>query len=204
MAKSMIPSDKSPITAGQIGKIQEMIGAGLRKANLPSDTVQKILETQGDVLVAEVVDLVRRRIEVLSNLIGRCVRVDRSQTPEQALAATGRRQYTDPDVVRHMPRGQGEELDIYFFSVGRFVSDVDLKKEYESRGLVPADPYILAKVNQDDPSFADQHPNGTHWKDKNGRWCFVAFDCWDDERRVDVDHYDGDWHDYWLFAGVRK
>jgi len=59
-------------------------------------------------------------------------------------------------------------------------------------------------VNEADPAFADEHPNGTHWKDAEGKWCFVAFVGWDDERRVNVHRSGLDWNAYWWFACVRK
>jgi hypothetical protein len=40
--------------------------------------------------------------------------------------------------------------------------------------------------NAADPAFADEYPNGTHWKNVYDKYCFAAFDRWDDERRVFV------------------
>lgn len=200
MEKSMTPS---LMTAGQIGKIQELVGAGLRKANLPSEPVQQVLETQGDQIVAECVDSVRRRVEAISEMIVRRVKVDRSRTPQQILDATGRKQYTNCEVVKNILRGEGEEMDVYFFKIGRWVSPVELEKEYESCGF-KADPYAQAQVNIDDKVFADQYPNGTHWKDADGRWCFAAFSRWSGERRVYVYRCARGWIGYWWFAGVRK
>lgn len=37
----------------------------------------------------------------------------------------------------------------------------ELMREYDRHGLSPADPYLLAKVNADEPSFMETHPNGT-------------------------------------------
>ena len=135
-------------------------------------------------------------------LLNRLVKVDRTRTPQAVLDATGRKQYTDNDVVATMPRGTDEEVKIVFFKLGRYISDVDLDKEYESRGLKPADPYSLAAVNEDDPAFADEHPNATHWKDADGNWCHAAFRLWHVERGVGVYRYGLGWYDYWWFAGL--
>ena len=89
------------------------------------------------------------------DVIIRRMRVNRSRSPQEALAATGRKQYVTDAVVAHMPRGEGDEAEIFFFKVGRWISDDDLEKEYSSRGLVPADPFSLAAVNEADPAFAD-------------------------------------------------
>ncbi|MDP3763101.1 MAG: hypothetical protein Q8Q92_00340 [bacterium] len=199
--KSMTPSE---ITSGQIGKVQEILGAGLRKSGLPSEPTQQVLETQGDSLIVELVAVVRKRVEAVSNMIIRRVKVDRTRTPQEMLDATGWKQYTNRDVVNAMPKGEGDEVAVHFFILGHFVSDADLDKEYELRGLKPADPYSLAQVNTDDPVFANTHPNGTHWKNTSGRWCFAAFDLWGDEHDGSVDESDDGWDDGWWFAGVRK
>ncbi|MBU0597887.1 hypothetical protein KKF61_02725 [Patescibacteria group bacterium] len=204
MAKTMTPS----MTDGQIDKVVENITAGFRKRlrdhrdELSSDTVQTVLG-QKDFISALFAEF-RQRVEAVSNMIVRKVKVDRTRTSQEALDVTGRKQYTDDDVVKSMPNGKGDETEVIFFKVGRTISDDDLEKEYELRGLVPADPYSLCAVNGNDPAFADEHPNGTHWKDSNGKWCFASFDRWSDERGVSVGRSDSGWYVRCWFAGVRK
>jgi hypothetical protein len=198
----MTPS--KPVAEGQIGKINDLLAAKLRKSGLQSDSVQQVLEHQGGQLATDLLAVIRRYTDAVSNTISRCVTVDRSLSPEQALVATGRKQYVNDTVVKTMPNGEGDEMDVFFFNLGRWISDDNLEKEYAARGLVPCDPYTLAKVNQDDPAFADQHPNGTHWKDGDDKWCFAAFLRWNDGRSVGVDRHGIAWSGRWWFAGVRK
>lgn len=200
MTKVVTPSS---ITPGQIGKIQELLAAGLRKSGLPNESVQRVIETQGDALVVELVSAIHRRVEAVSNLVVRRVKVDRNRTPQQMLDATDRRQYTDSEVVEAMPRGEGEEAEVHFFKLDRYVSDDELDQEFNLRGLKPADPYSLAAVNEEDPAFADDRPNGTHWKSR-GKWCYIAFRRWNGVRSVDVYCYALGWGDYWWFAGLCK
>ena len=202
MSKDVSPS--TPITEEQLGKIADLVKAQIRKLNLPSDASQQVIESQGKAIALATANDFRARVEAFSNMIVRHVRVDRSRPPQQVLDATDRRQYTDSSVVKNMPKGTGEETDVCFFKLSRSISDADLEKEYALRGLIPADPYSQAQVNIDDPSFADEHPNGTHWQDANGNWCFAAFVRWDDERAVNVRRCDDDWLDRWWFAGLRK
>ena len=194
-----------PVTEGQIGKFNQNVTARLlkHKAEIPSNLFQQIL---GDTtLIDEVHAAIRKRIDAMSNMITRVVSVNRKRYAQQALDATGRKQYVNSDVVIAMPSGEGEEAEVIFFKLGKYVSDANLDKEYDLRGLKPADPYSLAAVNEADPAFADEHPNCTHWKDAKGKWCFAAFDHWDGGRRsVDVSRDGGGWNDYWWFAGVRK
>lgn len=141
----------------------------------------------------------------VSNLIVRRATVDRSRRPQEVLDATGREQYTDPDVVAAMSGGGTgvEEVEVHFFKLGRNVNDAELDKEYELRGLKPADPYSLAVVNEA-PALGDNHPNATHWKDAGGNWCYAAFDRWVYGRGVDVGRGAGGWDGRWWFAGLRK
>ena len=203
MAETMTASE-IVITAGQIAKINENLAAALRKSGFSKDPVQKIIETQGDALVAEMVEPLRRRVEAISGFIVRRISVNRARTPKEAIDATGRQQYVTDSVVETMPHGEGEEAEVHFFNLDRYVSDSDLDKEYELRGLKPADPYSLAAVNEADPAFADEYPNSTQWKDANSKWCYAAFYRWHDGRYVYVYRSVDDWDAYWWFAGVRK
>ncbi len=193
-----------PITAGQIGKLQDLIGAALRKSDLQNEPVQQVLEQQGAQVIDEMVAVFRKYVEAMSDMIVRRVRVDRSRRPQQALDATGRTQYTNDSVVRRMPRGEGEEVEVYLFPVRCDISDDDLEKEFALRSLKPVDPYTLAAVNESDPAFADSHPNATHWQDSDGKWCHAAFYRWDGERSVNVNRSGSGWDDGWWFAGLRK
>lgn len=208
---SVVTPSENGITAGQIGKVCDLLTAALRKSGLQNEPTQQVLEHQGDALVADMMTAIRKRVEAVSNMIVRHVKVNRIREPQDMLDATGRKQYTDHRVVKSMPKDGREEEDVFFFKPDKSaydkndnISDDNLAKEYELRGLKP-DPYAQAAVNEADPAFADDHPNGTHWKDKDGNWCYTAFRRWnDDERYVIVLRNAGGWGGGWFFAGVRK
>ena len=164
------------ITEGHIGKINELNGAVLRKrgGNFHPSDVQLMLERSGSVLQDRFFSLVEELVIATTNVIIRTVKVNRSRSPKEMVVALNRAKYTDNSVVKIIPRGEVDEVTVEFFKLGKYVSDDDLAREYEKRGLTP-DPYAQAAVNEADPAFADQHPNGTQWKDPNGRWCFVTF-----------------------------
>lgn len=193
----------SRMTDGQIEKAVNQYRDMLRKHADEigsSDAVQRILG-QSEYL-KEQVAVIRGRVELVNNVIVRRVRVDRSRSPREAIAATHRIQYLNDAVVATMPHGEGDEVVVHFFGVGRFLSDAALDEEYVKRGLKAADPYSMFAVDEDDPAFADDHPHGTHWKDVYGKWCFATSGRWGGLRNVSVDRVDGDWHDFWWFAGV--
>lgn len=123
--------------------------------------------------------------------------------PLEALKSTGHKMYVDEEVAKTSPENSGE---IELFTIGKYISDDDLKKEYESRGLVPAGITALCEYDLAHRDIMDEkHWVAIHWKDCNGKWCFAAFDQLDDDGRdVNVRRRGDDWHDGWWFAGVRK
>jgi hypothetical protein len=136
------------------------------------------------------------------------VKVNRSRAPQEALDATNRVKHTDRKVVDAMPKGEGDEVEVCFFkpeaweytSPG-FMSDDDLSKALERRNLKD-DPMAVIAVNEADPTFADEKPHGTHWKDAKGNWCYAAFHSWGGRREVNVYRNDLGWSGSWWLAGV--
>jgi len=198
-------------TAGQIDKAVANYRALLEKhsGEFNIEAVQTVLDQSE--LAGEQLSVFRRRVEAASNLIVRRVKVNRTRTPQETLIATGRKQYVNDRVVATMSRGEGDEVELYFFKPDAlaydrngWISDADLEKQFELRGLKPADPYSLAVVNEADPVFADEHPNATHWKDAGDHWCFAAFNRRSVGREVFVNRRDGKWSGGWSFAGLRK
>ncbi|HEY4510193.1 MAG TPA: hypothetical protein VJC15_04405 [Candidatus Paceibacterota bacterium] len=193
------------MTDDQIDNVVDKFRAALcqHRREFLFDAVQRLLCAEN--LGMECLTPFRARVEAESNLISRLVPVNRKRTGQEALDATGRKQYTDRGVVESMPHGEGEEVEVCFFRIGRYVSDAELEEERKLRGLTESvDPYSLAQVNADDPAFADDHPNATHWKDANGKWCYAAFGRWSGGRSVSVDRRGRGWLGHWWFAGLRK
>lgn len=103
-----------------------------------------------------------------------------------------------------MPRGGNEEENICFFPIERTASPAEVQAAYDRHNLVP-DPEGVARVNEDDPSFADQRPNACQWQDDQGRWNYAVFYRWrDGGRAVSVNHNISDWNGDTLFGGRRK
>ena len=123
------------------------------------------------------------------------------KTLKQKLEQTKRNLYINNEVFETSPKQTKGKVE--FFTIGKYISDDELQKEYENRGLIPASIYDLI----DNDKICDEKKYvGTHWKDENGKWCFATFFFWSGnvERSVYVDRNDGDWLDRWWFAGVRK
>lgn len=213
MTEIMTPSRTT--TAGQIDKAVANYRALLEKHSkeFGSEAVQEALGQPE--LAGEQFAIFRRRVEAFSNLITRRVPVNRSRTPQEALAATGCKPYADPMVVDNMPKGdlsgqEGDEVEVIFFKPQPeeytrpgFMSDDDLEQAFGRRSFKSADPYSVAAVNEADPTFADKHPHGTRWKDSDNKWCYATFNRWGDERGVSVSRNGLGWGGSWWFAGVR-
>ncbi len=208
MAKTMPPSAESKVmTAGQITRAVDRFRAMLEKhaGEFDAKAVQVVLGQPE--FTDEVFEVFHRRVETISRRVIRTAKVNRGRSQQEAIEATGRAQYTDRKVVDAMPKGEGDEVEVVFFKPdlsqrNGFISDDDLEKEFELRGLKPADPISVAAVNEADPAFADEKPHGTHWKDAKGNWCYATFGRWGDRRGVRVDRHGNDWSDRWWFAGV--
>jgi hypothetical protein len=178
MTTIMTPSKTT--TAGQIDKAVANYRALLEKhsGDFNTNAVQMVLGQPE--LAGEQFAVFRRRVEAVSNFIVRKVPVNRNRSQQEALDATNRAQYTDCKVVDSMPKGEGDEVEVVLFKPDLskrdgYISDDDLEKEFDLRGLKPADPISVAAVNEADPAFADEKPHGTHWKDAKGNWCYAAF-----------------------------
>lgn len=206
MAKTMTPSaaHSKAVTDGQLTKAVQAYRALLERhaPEFSSGAVQAVLGDPG--FAGEMFALFRQRVEAKTSEVVRRVKVNRKRTPMQAIDATDRAKYVDEDVVAAMPKGEGKEVEVRFFRIGRWITPVELEQEYERRGYKPADPYTLAAINEADPAFANDKPNGTQWKDGDGKYCYAAFHRWDDEREVFVSRLDVDWFVSWWFAGLRK
>lgn len=198
--------DTETITSGQLGKMNDSFTALCRKnaVSLPKDATQLVLEYEGDQLAQEMFEALRKRVKRRSGMIIRRVTVNRDQTPKELVDATGRVQYIDSKVLNTMSsQGAGtEEVDLYFFNVRRYISIDEQEKELAAMGLEP-DYYAQTQLNIDDQSFADEHPNGAQWDNKDGRASYITFDRVGDKRYVICRRNDYDWDGFWWFAGRR-
>ncbi len=127
-----------------------------------------------------------------------------NKTLQQLLNESGFIQYINKEVVNSAPKLKLKKgAKIYFFKLDKYYTDDELKEEYEKRGLIPCDAYMLAKQAKD--FISEKKYLFTHWKDQDNKWCFAAFGEWDGGgRRVSVDSYGSRWFDHWWASGVRK
>lgn len=208
MAETMTPSETTKtsfeMTDGQINKAVDQLRDALRKHRdeFSSEAVQQVLGTGN--FGMQLLEPFRKLVEevIKSNLIIRRVTVDRSMTPQEALKATGRTRFFSVEVVNNMPQGEGDEVEVVLFNLGRLVDDDELDKEFKLRGLVPVDPFTLAAFNAANPTFADEHPNVTYWEDVNNDHCCAVFDSFCSVRVLCRGGQK--WNGRLWFAGVRR
>ena len=204
MAKTMIPSEQQVTTAGQINKAVANYRALLEKhaGEFQAETVQTVLGMQE--LASEMFALFQKRVEMVSNIIRRAVKVDRTKTAAQVVDATGRiKWYIDEEVLAEMPLEGLAKDRVEFFELDYDQTVDELDREYEAHGLRP-DPAAVAQVMADDPAFADERPVAVQWRDKRGRACYAIFGRGGGRRGVDVRRRGSRWYRHYRFAGVRK
>ena len=193
------------MTDGQIEDLVNKLRDAARKHRdeLSSEAVQQALGTDnlGMVLFAPF----RKIVEMVSTMFTRLVSgINRNQSPQEALDATGRKQCTIQSVVDAMPRGEGESVELKFFELDYNPTTAELDAEYESRCL-KADPFALSKHMQYDPAFADDRPVACQWDlDENSRASYAVFYRWSGRRVVRVNRCDVGWTRGYRFAGVCK
>lgn len=68
------------------------------------------------------------------------------------------------------------EIEIIFFKPELAMRDSELEEQYALRELEPVDQYLLNKFNQNNPSFCENYPNATHWKNEGFLWSFAGFE----------------------------
>ena len=106
--------------------------------------------------------------------------------------------YGDESLLTTAPKYKRKQ-PLTFFTIGKYLTEEQLQKEYDARHLLPANPYDLAEYME---VHQDEDWKATQWKDNDGKYCCAAFNRWDDGRGVDVRRRDGDWRGGWSFAGV--
>ncbi|MBI4155749.1 MAG: hypothetical protein HY507_00775 [Candidatus Zambryskibacteria bacterium] len=136
MSKIIAPITET-ITLGQIGRASDRFSERCRTnaVSLPRDTVQLVLEDEGDALAQEMFEALRTRVERRSEMVIRHVKMDRTKTPRQMIEALGRTEYITEAVLATMPTEGKDEDDIYFFPLKRFVPVGEMPAELDARGL---------------------------------------------------------------------
>lgn len=135
------------------------------------------------------------------DMLSRPVTVDRSRSFEDLVSAIGGIYSLDPEALASMPRGAKAETIVYLFPVRRFFSGPELSRRCILRGIT-ADPYALAQLNADDPSFMEKHPNGAQWM-SGGRWYCLTFRSDQGRPMVGMSRVVGGWVGYWWLSGAR-
>lgn len=202
MAQTMIASKFTAISDGQIENAAQKFRDALRKqrAELNSAAFQIALETPN--LGMRFLQPLRDLTEMYIDAIVRRVAVNRNRTSRQMVEATGRTIYADDLSLVGMPCGKGEEVEVFFFKLGKETTREELKQALKLRDLV-TDPYAQAAVNELEPTFADTYPNISQW-DLGGRCFCQTFIRWGDSRSVNVRRSDNKLDAYWWACGVKK
>jgi hypothetical protein len=140
--------------------------------------------------------------EPVADQIIRHVTLDASRTILQVLENTCLLVLVDDGITDSMPPPRDGEVDVVFFRTNVVVDDPKFADEYARHGLIPADPFSVAAVNEVDPTFATRHRNGTLWRNADGQLCYLKFSG---KGRVNLRRYKfhRDWTTNLWVAGIK-
>ncbi len=140
-------------------------------------------------------------------LVRKVSNIQRTLSGAQAIFGANRILFVDPDIVDTMPTDGPDEVELHYFALDGLATDEELALEFQRRNLRP-DPRAQAADNEQNRSFADSCPNGGHWKNTKGEWCYFACTT-EGARRVvfcgradDPRNLNRQWNTAFRFAGV--
>jgi len=202
MSKHITPYDE-PVSREQIGKICDKLTNALHQADIPKKHAQRIIASKDNLLINELVLVVRKHIEAKSTTIVRPVVVDPKRSAKKVFEdfeLAGRTVNLNDDIVATMPKSEGGKIKVTLF---KSCGIKPVLEQYKIRGLKPANPFDLAKFNEDDPHFSNSHSNVTFWDTRS--WLMFrpapSLDVGQQDPHIHDDYHFGVWTGWWL-AGV--
>ncbi len=164
------------ISEGQIDRISDSIRAALRKnkSKFLMTDVQEWMEGLGE----QFIHVYARRIKKLKRMIVFDLEIDRAKTPAELLEGSIFAVYPGVMTIGSIPNSRKSKEKIYFFNCesSRPLLEWEYEREFELRGLIPADPHLVVAANLKKPEFHKDHLNGTFWKNTDGTWNGMIFD----------------------------
>jgi len=136
-------------------------------------------------------------IEVAGKIIvERRIRVY-ARPPQRTLDTLRCTQNIDREVVAAIPCDKVGRVTVRLFQSTSFLSNAELKIQYT---LHEIESYPMAQIafNKACPEFARKYLNITNFVDRDGNWCYVAFD----EHSVRVHRSTGRYSDGLWFLGI--
>jgi hypothetical protein len=212
MAKTMTPSDLTkPVAGKQVQKIEDLVGAAVRKSGLPGACVQQLIEQHGVELLREFLGVLEDKALELVGVASRSIYVppELARDPRRALELISVMSYHHRQIrdepAAHMPHGKPGPVVVTLFECPCLVKSYeDMVKEYKIRGLNPADPATLGVLCRKYGGLLHEAQYlVTSWEDPTGMWCAakVTHRPGDGETFVSVEEV-SQIGGHWFLAGV--
>lgn len=217
MISITLPSTEG-ITDQQISTLQGILAEALRGSVLHKDSIQRVIDEHAPAVASNLLSIIKKQVEAIEKVLVFRVTVDRTRLPqtlwrslnEVGISATYLGGHTSLiRILEEMPRDGENEVDVFLVHFDRFVYPKDLQTELDLYGLKPADPYSLAALMRTNPGLiAEKCLIATQWKNKDGDWCHMEFQSYDNKSSVYADTWDkpesyGYGERYWI-ACIRK
>lgn len=176
-------SEELLATGEQIEHIMDMWRRRLRDRKLTRDEANHIIQHGGQYL--EVMDkaadvLVDQVRSMRTNTIVRIVRnIRRDRTAREAIDAIDWTKYINDTVVGTIPMVAGpEEVELVYVQTDRNMLSPAEQVEFLASCDLEPDPPAQMADNEQDPAFADEHPNGFQWELSGRAASSAGFGLW--------------------------
>ncbi len=108
--------------------------------------------------------------------IKRVVSIDRSRTPDRAIADTSFDvQFVERELIPTLPVGEGDVTEVTLFWRAMPWNPGEVDAAYASLGLKAADAYTVLGLDPNDPEFGNKGIV-TRWKDNDGTRVYMCID----------------------------
>ena len=207
MAQTMNASQPA-VSDGQIDTMVEQFRAALRKKRdqYGLQPFQQVLGLPN--LGMRLIQPLSTLVELYSDVITRDMPIYRNLSPEALVAALRWHEDVRRNILKTMPKGEGQGTVVFFQTEGQ-ISGNDIAKEYEARGLI-RDPYAVLTVLEADPSLADERTIVAPWEEETlsygqmvKSWNEISFQKIGARGVVRVETVCG-WGPGFWFGGLRK
>lgn len=204
---------RTSLQESELVDVQKLLGSVMTEHSLelPSDVVRLVIEQQGEALRSGFLNVLRNCVESQAGVAIRMATVDYGLHPQKIWNAIDRiERAIGSTFVIERPSGcvGTKDVVVEFFELKCYPTRKVVDQACAERGLRP-DLYAQIKVNIEDPTFADAHPNAIFLDNVNGELCSMRFGVRHDKLRDSSDRYksvcdaEEPFTTGWWFGGVR-
>lgn len=128
------------------------------------------------------------------------MKVNRKKTIKELLDQLGYKQYINESVLKTIKNEGEKEVEVEFFNLGKYATNLEVLEEYKKRNLVPDVGALITYLIENPQMLDKKYYIGVEMENN----VFVSFLRWGDEHGVSVGQSDRGWRDEAWVGGRRK